>query len=86
MEYLMSIDSIVSLISGAIMGGLASMFAKGFGLVGNIAAGLAGGLAGGMVFDTLDFMNVGDLADPAIAGFAGSALTMAVVTAIRRAP
>jgi uncharacterized membrane protein YeaQ/YmgE (transglycosylase-associated protein family) len=64
---------------GAIIGGLAGYIMKGLGMLGNIAVGAAGGLIGGLVFDKMDVIDVGDIADPAIAGVVGSAIAMAIV-------
>ncbi len=78
MEFIASIDSVICVIAGAIIGALAGRIVEGFGMVGNIAAGAAGGLIGGLVVDKLDFMDVGDYADPAIAGVVGSVIAMAI--------
>jgi uncharacterized membrane protein YeaQ/YmgE (transglycosylase-associated protein family) len=79
MEFLLSIDSVICIIVGAIVGALASKVIKGFGLPGNAAIGAVGGLIGGLVVDKLDFMDVGDFADPAISGVMGSVIVMAIV-------
>ena len=84
MEFILSIDAVISLITGAIIGGLAGRVMKGFGLMGNIVTGIVGGLIGGLLFDALDFMNVGDIADPAIAGLVGSVILLAIVGLVRR--
>ena len=84
MEYFMSFDSVVALITGAIIGGLAGQVIKGLGLVGNIVTGIVGGLIGGLIFDSLDFMNTGDITDPAIAGLVGAVILLAIVGVGRR--
>lgn len=78
MEFIASINSVICVVVGAIVGALAGRIVKGFGMVGNVAAGAAGGLIGGLVVDKLDFMDVGDYADPAIAGVLGSVIAMAI--------
>ena len=83
MEYIASIDAVISLIAGAIIGGIANKVMKGFGSIGNIVTGLVGALMGGLFFDRFDFMNVGDIADPAIAGLVGSVILLAIVRAFR---
>lgn len=86
MEFLMSIDSVLSMASGVVIGLLVIQFMKGwgFGFIGNLAAGLVGGLFGGAIFNTLDIMDVGDYADPIIAGAVGAILVLLVGGAIRR--
>lgn len=84
MEFLMSIDALLSLIVGAIIGGLAGQVMKGLGLAGNIAVGLIGGIIGGWLFDMLNLIDVGDYADPIIAGAVGSIILLAVVGVIPR--
>lgn len=86
MEYLMSIDSILCMLSGAVIGLVAWQFFKGwgFGLLGNLAIGLVAGLISGGVFNALDFLNVGDYADPIIAGVVGAVLCLGVAGLIRR--
>lgn len=79
MEFIASIDSVICVLVGAIIGGLAGYIMKGLGMLGNIAVGAAGGLIGGLVFDKMDVIDVGDIADPAIAGVVGSAIAMAIV-------
>jgi uncharacterized membrane protein YeaQ/YmgE (transglycosylase-associated protein family) len=78
MEFLLSIDSVICVIVGAIIGALSGQVTKGFGMPGNIGVGAAGGLIGGLVVDKLDFMDVGDYADPVIAGVVGSVIAMAI--------
>lgn len=86
MEFLMSIDSILSMASGIVIALLVTQFLKGwgFGLIGNLVAGLVGGLFGGAIFNTLDIMDIGDYADPLIAGAVGALLVLLVGGAIRR--
>jgi uncharacterized membrane protein YeaQ/YmgE (transglycosylase-associated protein family) len=79
MEFLLSIDSVICLVVGAIVGALAGKVMKGYGMPGNVAIGAVGGLIGGLVVDRLDFMDVGDYADPAISGVLGSVIVMAIV-------
>jgi uncharacterized membrane protein YeaQ/YmgE (transglycosylase-associated protein family) len=87
MEFLLSPDSIICMISGAVIGVLAAQFIKGwgFGLIGNLVAGLIGGLLGGAAFNTLDIIDLGDYADPIIAGIVGAAIVIAIGGAIWRA-
>lgn len=86
MEFLMSIDSILSMASGIVIALLVTQFMKGwgFGWIGNLVAGLVGGLLGGAIFNTLDIMDVGDYADPIIAGAVGAIVVLLVGGAIRR--
>jgi uncharacterized membrane protein YeaQ/YmgE (transglycosylase-associated protein family) len=78
MEFIASIDSVICVIVGAVIGWLAGQVMKGFGTYGNIGAGAAGGLIGGLVFDKIDVIDVGDFADPAIASVVGSVIAMAL--------
>ncbi|MEZ4862308.1 MAG: hypothetical protein R3C14_13415 [Caldilineaceae bacterium] len=84
-EYLMSIDSIICLISGAVIGLLAAQLFKGwgFGLIGNILIGLIGGVLGGAVFNNLDVMNLGDFADPIVAGLVGGTIFVGIAGLLR---
>ena len=86
MEFLLSIDGVLALVSGAIVGLLAGQVRKGwgFGTVGNSVIGLVGGLAGGLIFNWLDFLNVGDYADPIIAGVVGAVILLGIIGALRR--
>jgi uncharacterized membrane protein YeaQ/YmgE (transglycosylase-associated protein family) len=86
MDFFVTIDFIICLIVGAIVGLLAGQVMKGRGpgLIGNIVVGLVGGVAGGWVFDVLDFMNLGDVLDPIIAGVVGAVVLLAIAGAIRR--
>jgi uncharacterized membrane protein YeaQ/YmgE (transglycosylase-associated protein family) len=84
MEFILSIDSAICLITGAIVGGLAGLVMKGLGLTGNVLIGLVGGLIGGLLFDRVDIIDVGDIADPAIAGLVGSIIVLAIVGAVQR--
>jgi uncharacterized membrane protein YeaQ/YmgE (transglycosylase-associated protein family) len=83
MEFLLSLDSLVCLITGGIVGALAGRVIKGFGMLGNIGAGIVGGLIGGMAFDAADIIDVGDIADPVIASLVGSAIVLGIVGAVR---
>lgn len=78
MEFIMSMDSAICIVAGAIVGGLSGQLMKGFGIVGNIAVGAAGGLIGGLVFDRVNIIDVGDYADPIIAGVVGAVIAMTV--------
>lgn len=85
-EYLMSIDSILAMVSGAVIGLLIAQLLKewSFGLLLSLLLGLVGGLFGGATFNMLDVMDIGDYADPIIAGVIGSAVVLLVAGAIRR--
>ena len=74
----MSMDSAICLIAGAIIGGLTGQVMRGFGTIGNIAIGAAGGVIGGLVFDKINVIDVGDYADPVIAGAVGAIVVLAV--------
>lgn len=86
MEFLLSIDSVLSMATGVVIALLVTQISKGwgFGLIGNLVAGLIGGLFGGAIFNTLDIMDIGDYADPIIAGAVGATLVLLVGGAIRR--
>lgn len=84
MEYLMSVDSLIALVTGAIIGGVSERFMRGLGLVGNVVVGLIGGVIGGLVFDAINILNVGDIADPIIAGLVGAVVVLAIVAVVRR--
>lgn len=85
MEIIRSVDFFIFLIVGAIAGGLFGQFVKGggFGLAGNITIGIVGSAISGFVFDWLDFMNVGDLADPVIAGVLGAVILLTIANALK---
>jgi uncharacterized membrane protein YeaQ/YmgE (transglycosylase-associated protein family) len=85
-EFLMSIDSILAMVSGAIIGLLVAQWMKewSFGLIISLLLGLVGGLFGGAAFNMLDVMDIGDYADPIIAGVIGGAVVLVVAGAIRR--
>jgi uncharacterized membrane protein YeaQ/YmgE (transglycosylase-associated protein family) len=85
-EFLMSIDSILAIVSGAVIGLLIAQLMKewSFGLPLSLLLGLVGGLFGGATFNMLDVMDIGDYADPIIAGAIGAAVVLVVAGAIRR--
>lgn len=85
-EYLMSIDSILAMVSGAVIGLLIAQFMKGwsFGLLISLVLGIVGGLFGGAAFNMLDIIDIGDYADPIIAGVVGGVVVLVVGGAIRR--
>ncbi len=85
-EFLMSIDSILAIVSGAVIGLLIAQLMKewSFGLPLSFLLGLVGGLFGGATFNMLDVMDIGDYADPIIAGAIGAAVVLLVAGAIRR--
>lgn len=85
-EYLMSVDSILAMVGGAVIGLLIAQFMKGwsFGLLISLVLGLVGGLFGGATFNMLDIMDLGDYADPIIAGAIGAVVVLLVGGVIRR--
>lgn len=83
MEIIVSIDLVIFLVVGAVLGALAGQIMKGGSLLQNIAVGTVGSIISGFVFDWLDFMDVGDIADPAIAGVFGAVILLAIAWAIR---
>ena len=83
MEIIRSIDFVIFLIVGAVIGLLAGQVMKGSNLLQSIAVGIVGSVISGFVFDWLDFMDVGDIADPAIASVFGAVILLAVAWAIR---
>mgnify|MGYP001568245299 CR=1 FL=1 len=83
MEIIMSMDFVIFLIVGTVSGWLVGLAMKGSGLIQNIAVGIVGSVISGFVFDRLDFMDVGDIADPAIAGVFGAVILLAISWAIR---
>lgn len=82
-EIIMSVDFVIFLIVGTVSGLLAGLVMKGSGLIQNIAVGVVGSVISGFVFDRLNFMDVGDIADPVIAGVFGAVILIAIVWAIR---
>lgn len=83
MEIITSMDFIIWLIVGTVSGVLAGQVMKGNSLLGTIVIGIVGSVISGFVFDWLDFMDVGDIADPVIAGVFGAVILLAVAWAIR---
>lgn len=85
MEIIKSVDFIIFLIAGAVAGWLSGQIVKGggFGLIGNVTIGIVGSVISGFVFDWLNFMNVGDVADPVIAGVLGATTLLTIANALR---
>lgn len=83
-EIVMSLDFIIFLVVGGVTGWLASLVQKDSGLGENIVIGVVGSVISGFVFDWLDFMNVGDVADPVIAAVVGAVILLLFASAIRR--
>ena len=86
MDFFTSIDVIVCLVVGAIVGWLAGQIMKGggFGLIGNVVIGMVGSAISGLLFDWINIMDIGDLLDPIIAGAIGAAIVLAIADAFRR--
>lgn len=82
-EIIKSLDIIILLIVGSIVGFFVGQIMKGGSLIGNIVLGMAGSLVSGFVFDWLNFMDVGDIADPVIAGVFGAVILLAIAWAVR---
>lgn len=82
-EILMSIDFVIFLVVGALCGWLATKIVKG-SLVGNLVIGVVGAVIAGFAFDFLNFMDVGDIADPVIAATVGAVNLLAIAAASRR--
>lgn len=83
MEIIMSMDFVIFLIVGTVSGWLVGLVMKGSGLIQNIAVGIVGSVISGFVFDRLDFMDLGDIADPVIAGVFGAVILLSIAWAIR---
>lgn len=85
-EIIKSIDFIIFLIVGAVAGLLAGIIMKGrgFGLIGNITISIVGSVISGFVFDWLNFMNIGDIADPIIAGVVGAVILLTIASTLKR--
>ncbi|MCB0065218.1 MAG: hypothetical protein KDE19_24005 [Caldilineaceae bacterium] len=86
MEYLMSIDSVLCAVGGLVIGFLFWQFLRSWrlGLVVNLILGAVGGVVSGAVINQLDVMNVGDYADPIIAGLLGGVLLVGIAGLLRR--
>lgn len=86
MELIMSIDFVIWLLVGAVLGVVSGQFMKGggYGIVGNVAIGVIGSVISGFAFDIVDFMDFGDLADPIIAGVVGATILLAAAALLRR--
>lgn len=86
MEIITSIDFVIFLIVGAVVGLLYGQFmkSKGIGLIGNITICIVGSVISGFIFDWLNFMNVGDVADPVIAGVVGAVILLTIASMFRR--
>lgn len=85
-EIVKSIDFVIFLIVGVVAGLFSRQVIKtgGFGLTGNITIGIVGSVISGFVFDWLNFLNVGDIADPVIAGVVGAVILLIIASALRR--
>lgn len=88
MEFFTTVDFLICLAAGAVIGLLAGLIMKNnsLGLIGNTVVGLVGGAFGGWLFDLLDFMNFGDLLDPIIAAAVGAVVLLAIAGVIWRQP
>ena len=86
MEMIVSMDFAIWFLVGVGTGWLAGQFMKGggYGMVGNIAIGITGSVISGFTFDWLNFMEIGDLMDPLIAGVVGAAILLTVATLLHR--
>ena len=86
MEFFGTVDFVICLLVGAVVGLIATPILKrrGLGPIGNGVVGLVGGVISGWAFDLLDFMQIGDLLDPIIAGLVGAFVLLAAVGAFRR--
>ena len=83
MEIITSIDFVIFIIVGAVIGGLAGEVMKAKGSILNIVISIVGSVISGFIFDWLNFMDIGDYADPIIAGAVGSVIFLAIVWVIR---
>lgn len=83
MEIIRSSDFVIFLVVGVILGALAGQIMKGGNLVQSIVVGIVGSVISGFIFDWLDFMDVGDIADPILAGGFGAVILLAIAWAIR---
>ena len=82
-EILGSIDFVIFLVVGVILGAIAGQVMKGGSLVQSVIVGTVGSVISGFVFDWLNFMDIGDYADPIIAGTFGAVILLAIAWAIR---
>jgi uncharacterized membrane protein YeaQ/YmgE (transglycosylase-associated protein family) len=80
MEFFSTVDFLICMIVGVVVGLLAWQVMKGsrLGLIGSILAGLVGGGIGGWLFDVLDFMDIGDVLDPVIAALVGASVLLTI--------
>ena len=83
MEIIRSSDLVIFLVVGVILGALAGQIMKGGSLVQSVLIATVGSLISGFIFDWLDFMDVGDIADPILAGGFGAVILLAVAWALR---
>jgi uncharacterized membrane protein YeaQ/YmgE (transglycosylase-associated protein family) len=86
MDFFSSIDVIVSLAVGAIIGALAGQVMRGggLGLIGNLVIGIVGAVLSGYLFDWANVIDLGDLLDPIFAGAVGAVVLLAIAGLIRR--
>jgi len=56
----------------------------GISLLLNLLLGAVGGVVGGSVFNAVDVLNVGDYADPVIAGVIGAVIVLGIVGLIKQ--
>ena len=82
-EIIGSLDFALFLIVGIVVGGLYGHFIKGANFIQSIVIGVIGSVISGFVFDWLNFMDVGDYADPIIAGTFGAVILLAIAWALR---
>lgn len=80
LDFFTGVDGLICLAVGAILGVLAGPFLRGGGLgtLGNVIVGALGGVLGGYFFDWINIIDVGDYADPIIAGAVGAVVLLAV--------
>ncbi|MEZ4616640.1 MAG: hypothetical protein R2867_14225 [Caldilineaceae bacterium] len=75
-----STDSVICAVTGLVVGVLAWQFLRSWNLLLELVLGVVGGVIGGSIANGLDIMNVGDYADPIIAGTIGALLFVGVAT------
>lgn len=82
-EIIGSLDFALFLIVGIVVGGLYGQFIKGANFIQSIVIGVIGSVISGFVFDWLNFMDIGDYADPIIAGSFGAVILLAIAWVLR---
>lgn len=75
-EIIGSIDFTIFLIVGVVMGGIYGQLVKGENFIVSVIIGVVGSVISGFIFDAINILDIGDYADPIIAGTLGAVILL----------